>query len=48
MALPSPRDDAARRLLLALLTVVAVIGLGTVGYMVIEGWDFWPSLFSVM
>lgn len=37
--------DPARGLLRALLAIAAVIGTGTVGYMFIEGWDFWQALF---
>jgi voltage-gated potassium channel len=38
-------DAAARSLLRALVSIGTVVLVGTIGYMLIEGWDFWSALF---
>lgn len=41
------RREAAKRLLRAAVALVALVVLGTVGYMQIEGWNFSDSLYMV-
>ncbi len=38
-------DKARRSLCRALFGIATVVSIGTFGYMVIEGWDFWKALF---
>ncbi|MBL1218131.1 MAG: potassium channel protein [Planctomycetes bacterium] len=38
-------EDARASLARALLSLLVVVSIGTIGYMLIEGWDVWTSLF---
>ena len=41
-------EDFRKKFLLVISLIVFVIGVGTIGYMSIEGWGFWDSFYMTV